>query len=514
MVDHKQMINADNAQPPSTPPEEPTAQALRRHMVVGGSWMVAMRWAIRGIGLVSTIVLARLLTPEDFGIVALAMLVVGIIETLAESGQLLALIRHPRPTREHFDTVWTVGLLIGLALCLMIIAAAEIGRLWVDDPRVIDAILILSLKPLIGGIENVGVVLFRREFDFAKEFRFNVWKKVATFVLTMVLAVTLRDYRALLGGIVGGAAFGVLLSFVMHPYRPRLSLARLRDIWSFSIWILVGTLGAFLQSRLDLYVASAATTPEGVGRYTVAMDVATMPTAEIVLPLSRAFFPAYARLSGNPGELRRAFLDAMAVVAVLCCACGVGLALVAHDLVLVLLGAQWREAAPLVAWQSLAAGLHVYATTGLVLLQAAGHEKLSATQSWSRNLIMLPCLVAAALLGDLEDIAAARFIATALFVPAFLHSITRVLPISYRDFAVVTWRPLLAAGAMSLALLTLPEAALPGSPALRLCFLVPFGAVIFAGVLLFLWQVAGRPAGAERAAVAFAAARLRRASRA
>src|SRR5438552_12057395 len=83
--------------------EEPGVSVQQR-MLRGSAWMIAWRWCVRGIGVVSTVVLARLLTPADFGLVAMAMLVVGLVEVLGDGGFSLAIIRHPDPTREHMDT--------------------------------------------------------------------------------------------------------------------------------------------------------------------------------------------------------------------------------------------------------------------------------------------------------------------------------------------------------------------------------------------------------------------------
>ena len=80
-------------------------------MVRGSVWMVAMRWCMRGIGLISTVILARLLTPEDFGIVAMCMIVVGLLEAISYTGVDLALIRDSRTTRHHYDTAWTIQVL-------------------------------------------------------------------------------------------------------------------------------------------------------------------------------------------------------------------------------------------------------------------------------------------------------------------------------------------------------------------------------------------------------------------
>src|SRR6185312_88093 len=111
-----------------------------RQMMRFALWMVGLRWALRGIGLVSTIALARLLTPRDFGVVAIAMLVVGALETVSDTGQKLALIRHPSPRRAHYDTAWTMSMLIGCALAAAIFGTAPLTLDYFHEP---DAVAVI-----------------------------------------------------------------------------------------------------------------------------------------------------------------------------------------------------------------------------------------------------------------------------------------------------------------------------------------------------------------------------------
>src|SRR6185312_2887630 len=142
------------------------------HMLRGSAWAVALRWCIRGTGLLSTLILARLLTPADFGIVAMAMLVVGALEILSETGQRLAIIRHPDPTREHYDSAWTISILIGLGLSAGIFAVAPLTVDYFHEPRAVLVIRCLALRALIGGFENIGVVDFRRGLRFQRDFHY------------------------------------------------------------------------------------------------------------------------------------------------------------------------------------------------------------------------------------------------------------------------------------------------------------------------------------------------------
>src|SRR5579883_3199995 len=101
--------------------------SVRRQMVRGSAWMIAARWGIRLVGLLSTIVLARLLAPADFGLVAMGMLVVNFTMVFGQAGQTLAVIRTPDATRDHFDTAWTMSIVIGVIVATSLVCVAPLA---------------------------------------------------------------------------------------------------------------------------------------------------------------------------------------------------------------------------------------------------------------------------------------------------------------------------------------------------------------------------------------------------
>jgi O-antigen/teichoic acid export membrane protein len=138
-----------------------------RTMAIGSGWMVAMRWALRGIGFVSTMILARLLAPQDFGLVAKAMLVIGMLEIMADTGQRLAVVRHKQPTRAHYDTAWTIGIIVNGTLAAAMFAAAPLAQLVFHEAAAVPLVRILALRTLLNGMENIGTVDFRRNMQFS-----------------------------------------------------------------------------------------------------------------------------------------------------------------------------------------------------------------------------------------------------------------------------------------------------------------------------------------------------------
>src|SRR5262249_39693057 len=150
-------------------------------MAQGAAWMVSMRWTIRAIGLVNSIILARILAPEDFGLVAMVTVVLGLLDSLIDAHVELALLRKREVERSLDDSAWTLQALTGAVKGLVYMGAGPLLAAYYGDPRVETIAFIIALRPAIEGFENIGQVNFRRELRFDKEFRYWVYRRVLTF---------------------------------------------------------------------------------------------------------------------------------------------------------------------------------------------------------------------------------------------------------------------------------------------------------------------------------------------
>lgn len=472
------------------------------HLGRGAAWMVAMRWAVRLVGVVSTVILARLLAPEDFGVMAVAMLVVAFIEVLAESGQHGAVIRHADDSPDLYNAAWTLSVLQGVALAGLILLAAPATIVLFDAPQAQAVVAFLALRPLLLGFVNIGVVAYMKALDFRREFQFRVLEKAVTFVVTITLAFTLRNHWALAIGVVTGAAVQVALSYWLHPFRPRFSTARIRELLSYSLHVLMQSVLWFGWRRSDEFVVASVAGTGAMGNYVVAGNLATAPIEELVLPAARALHPVYARLRDNLQALRETYLLVFASVVTVALPAAVGIALVADDLVPVLLGPQWLEAVDIIRWLALAVGLSVIAHSSETLLNATGFERQATRLCWLRLLLFVPAVALAGIDGDVQLVAFTRCVIAALVLPAFILVAARHAGVGLGACAGALWRPMLATVAMTagvLALLLGPAWFWPQE--LRLIALVVAGAVIYSTVLLAGWWICGRPAGPERAAL-------------
>ena len=468
-----------------------------------------MRWAIRSIGLVSTAILARLLMPADFGIVAMAMVIVGLFDVFTFLGVDLALIRNREASRAHYDTAWTIGLIQKAGIALMLVIASPLAALYFKEPRVLPVIWVLAAAGIVGGLGNIGVVDFRKDLNFAKDFQLGVLRKILGFVVTISLAFWLRSYWALILGSLFRSVAGVGLTYAMHPYRPRLCLAKFRDIWSFSQWLLFFHVGRFLTAKIDRFVIGAFGNASAMGAYQVADYATTSFTNELVLPVGRAAFPSYARLAHAPAELAEAYRKTLGFIALLCIPAGFGVSAIAGDLVTVLLTDKFAQSVPIVEWLGLFGASAGLTFSAFPLILAAGSIKRYAQLTWGHLIVLGAMFLVVMGAHDITRIAMVRALIGTLYIGPVFFLVTRIVPVGFAGLVGAVIRPALAGATMFFVVRTV-ESAFLGSPFLALAVKVAVGAGVYGLSLLVLWFISGRPDGPERTVLTMVRQKLSR----
>lgn len=460
-------------------------------------WTLASRWGIRAVGLFSTMVMARLLTPNDFGVAAMAVMLAGLVDHFSRLGISMLVIRQRDESRDFYNTGWTMQILQGVVIAAMLIILAPVAASYFSEPRIVLVIYLVALTAFVAGHSNIGMVLVRKELDFAKDFRYQMYYRLACLVATIPLAILWRDYWAIVAGQFVAQVVSVAQSYAMHPYRPRLSFARIRHFLAFGKSVIPYNVGFFLTGKADVFVVGGISSAAGLGMYNIAAELSSTFTREVVGTIGRGLLPNYAKLASSRDRLVEVFLTVLGATAALALALGIGLAAVSCEFVRVLLGEQWEGAGPIVFWLSIyGTFVCILETLGGHILIVLGKERLSAFLMWCRLGFLLPLTVIASTQGSLTFVAAAAACSAALALPIYCYFLVQSLEIRVIQIVSILWRPSLSAVIM----LTLTSL-IPiwfDNTVLMLIAKVVVGAAIYAGLLAGLWFAAGRPQGAEQ----------------
>jgi lipopolysaccharide exporter len=465
-----------------------------------------LRFSDRAIGLVSLTILARLLSPEDFGLLGLAWSLIVLLEIFGDFSVEQALIRDQQAQRRHYDTAWTLKIMKGAALAGLIAVLAGPTATFFSEPRVEAIAYWLALAVLIGAFENIGIVNFWKNLEFSREFAYFITGRCASTLLTLVLAMFWRSYWALVAGTLAQNAIRVALSYTLQRYRPRFSLAGFQEIFHFSKWMLVQNVIHGVNSRAASFIIGRISGADALAHYNIAHEISTLATSELRAPIRRAIFPAFAKVASDLDNLKKAFLDAFGVLVAIGLPIPIGIALTAPLLVRIFLGPKWIAAIPLIEVLALYGIVQSLSTNSYLIYLAINKPRITAFLSGLYLIVLLPLLIWG-VTWDGALGAAWALVATSVFILVIdLSIVLRMLQLSFQTVVKTVWRVVVAALVMALAVrLSQSFFAHDGTRMLlpQLLAAAAAGAVTYSGVALVLWTLAGRPPGPESWLVAF-----------
>ena len=327
---------------------------LYKKVLKGGFWVFALRIFTQGLSIVRLVVLARLLAPEDFGLLGIAMLLIGILETFTTTGFDAALIQKNEDIKPYLNVAWTINILRGIVLFLItFIAASFFAKLKVPTDQVDLArniIRFMALSLLIKGFTNIGTVYFSKELLFDKRFILGALTNTSTLIVTIIIAVIYRNVWALAIGNVLGSFLGCLLSYYIHPYRPGLSFefAKAKHLWQFGKWITAGSILSFILTQGDDLFVWGYLGITQLGLYQMAYRISNLPATEITNTISQVAFPAYSKLNGDILRLKQAYLKTLRVTTLLSFLLCLFICLFSPYAIHYLMGTKWDPIQPIV----------------------------------------------------------------------------------------------------------------------------------------------------------------------
>ncbi|GEM_PF-219590 len=489
---------------------ESAPRDLGQQIASGAAWVVAARLAVRSIGLVSTLILARLLVPADFGLIALATLIAASVELLSAFNFDVWLIRYPNPTRDHYNTVWTLSVIRGVITAFILLPLAYPASLFFDEPRLVEVLQALAGGSVLLGLQNVGVINFRKHLQFDKEFLLLAISKFGAFLVTVSVAYIYRSYWALVTGIISGYALNFALSYLMHSYRPNFCLTHGREIFNFSKWLMLSNLLGFVYVRADTLIVGKLLNAQTLGLYTVAYEISTLATSELVAPIRQVLLPGYSKISNDLARMKTAFIDGLGIILLIGMPCSLGTGLVAEPLVRVLLGDKWLETIPLVQILVLY-GLSSVAMANLSpLLLSLGRTRLISRLYGLGVLILLPGFLWANLHAGISGGAWALGICNSLLFLISLMATLRVLKLSVKPLIKGIWRIVIASMSMLLIVLAAQQTLMQNlAPIIQLFCYALLGCLAYIASLLLLWRLCHYPDGAEKIVIEYINKKLR-----
>ena len=387
----------------------------------GGAWVFSLKITVQLLMAAKLLVLARLLSPNDFGIMGIALLIISLFETFSVTGFDAALVSKREEIEGYLDTAWTIAILRGLLLGLVAYVSAPVVAHFFQTPDVAPVLRAIALACIVRGFVNSATVYFQRDMEFNKTFMLGVAEAVSDASVSISLALILGSVWALAVGYLAGTVAKAVASYVLHPRRPalRLDLKQVRELSGFGRWFWGSNVLTYLGASLDGVVIGRLLGPASLGLYQVSKRISLYLTREVMEMISQVTFPMYARLAGEDERLRGSFLLATRIGFSVTFPLVLATILFAEPLVRLALGEKWLAAAPILQLLAISSLLRGLSGLGSWLFFAVGVPKYSFLMNALRVALLCVLLVPLSLWLGLSGAAWAVLTATAcMFVMA------------------------------------------------------------------------------------------------
>ena len=479
--------------------------AIAGDIAKGAAWVLMFKAISRGLGLVSMFILARLLSPGDFGVVALAMAMITALELAGNFSFDVALIQNQDATPQHYNTVWTITLAFQSVIALILMLSAKPMADIFNEPELASALMVLAIVPVLDGLQNIRIVDFRKKMMFQKDFAFFLTKRLIGLVVTIPLAFILRNYWALIIGAICGRVGGVIVSYVLLPHMPKFGAKHWQELFGFSKWMFANNILFFIRNRASSFIIGKMTGTQSLGYYEVSNEVSSMPITELVAPINRAVLPGLSKVNNEPQVLAENYLRIVGMVMLLAIPAGVGISAVAEPLVHVVLGTKWLDAIPVITILGIVGAIGCTESNTSTTCLALGRPDLVTKLYAIYASLLLILVIWFTSFWGLMGAAWAMLCAALINAPIFYSVLLKVIGVKPRRFFGILWRPLVSCATMFICVRVFLEGSVDFAGSLStlpsLLAAVIIGAFVYIASIALLWMLCGRPQSPEHDAL-------------
>lgn len=473
----------------ATAPESPnqSTESLRDQVRSAVIWRSGTQILGQLIAWAATFIVIRLLSPSDYGLFAMTQVVLVLLNMLNGYGLASAVIQRPEIDRKTVRQLFGMLILLNVALACAQLAAAPVAAAYYRQPLVADLLQVQALLYLFTPFIALSYALLSRSMDFKRQAIVTMASAIAGAAAALIAAALgYGVWTLVIAPIVlfGTRAVGMTIAARALMW-PSFDFRGAGDVARFGGLMAAGQLFWFIQSQADVFIAGRLFGPHDLGIYTTSLFLTQILVAKFIPPLNEVAFAAYARIQHDRDQVATAFVKSARLVMIVAMPCYFGLAAAADPLVQVMLGAQWREAAPIVHILAFAMPFMTLQVLFAPATDAQGRPGISA-RTGALGAALFPLAFLIGVQWGTAGLALAWLAAYPIYLVYTAAVSLPVLGVRAGDLLRAVAPPVLASGAMA-GIVALIEHAIADTPALgHLALLILAGASSY-GALLFLF---------------------------
>ena len=384
-----------------------------------------------------TVVLARLLTPNDYGLIGMVTVVVGFAQMFKDAGLSMATVQKDNISHEQISTLFWINVIISLVLGVCVLVGSPLVATFYGKPELTSVTAMLSISFIISGLSIQHAALLRRHMRFGSLAIVNITAQVITLVVTILLALYGWRYWALVGGSLTTAFFTVILTFFFCPWMPgRMQRGTgIRDMLKFGGHLTGFNFLNFFSRNTDNILIGKYLSAEQLGYYSKAYELLMLPLQQIAAPITQVAVPALSRLKDYPERYRKAFLSIQEKMCILMVPLVGILAGTSDWIIVIVLGEQWLPASPIFLWLSMIAVLQTALSGSGWLFITQGRTKEMMHWGIIGSILTITSFVVGLRWGAIGVAVSYSLSGVVIRTPIYLWMVCRKGPVSIRIYS-------------------------------------------------------------------------------
>lgn len=349
---------------------------------------------------ITNMILARLLVPEAFGIVATITMVISFAEIFTDAGFQKYIIQHEFPDDASLNNstnvaFWT-NLAVSVLICIVIFLFRHQIAALVGSRDLGNSISIASILIIVAAFSSIQMARYRRALDFKTLFYIRIITSLIPLIVTVPLAVVLRNYWALLIGTFASQLFNAIALTVRSKWKPKLyyNFALFKEMFAFTAWTLLESISIWLTTNIGVFIVGNYLNDYYLGIYKTSMSTVNSYMAIITSALTPVLFSALSRYQNDDENFRRTYYQFQRLTAVLVIPMGIGIYLYRDLVTQILLGSQWGEASGFIGlWGLTSAFTIVFSHFSSEVYRSKGNPKVSLILQLVHIVFLVPTLI-------------------------------------------------------------------------------------------------------------------------
>lgn len=457
--------------------------------VQNGVWVAGINVGDRVLQLLNVIILARLLSPEAFGLLGIALVVMMGLNQFSRLGFNEALIHNEKENiDDYLSTLWVLKIARTAVVAAIAILIGPPLAEFFGEPQAGQLIQVLGAAQLLLGLQNPGIVYFQKDLNFHREFIYQIGSRFTDLVVAVAFALVFRSVWALVAGNIASKVVKIVISYSIHSFRPTIEfrLDYAKEMFTFGKWMFISTILMFLYGQADDAFVGWFFTASALGSYQLAYRFSNAPATEVTHVILRVMFPALSKVQNDTSRLREGYFRALQLSTVIAFPMAAGIVAVAPQFVPSVLGNQWRPMIPLMQALAIWGGIRSFGANGGGVFKAVGRPDIPTKLQAVKVLVIAVSIYPAAEYFGVIGVVYAIIASSFFVLPPRIYILLSIIQSNFVTLLKHIVPPFISSTTMCVAVLTVDRVILSGTGILQLILLIMIGIMIYTLFILII----------------------------